>query len=127
MSSEVGPSVVRVSATWPGTVPDGRPFTEEFTEFSTHLVVTVSVMTPLSTLRHLDGVMPEGDHYRLKPAMTLRRVHGRSAQDSLSGSWRAMQGLITVGDLTAGSVSGGALLIGRIGRIRGRPCVVGRT
>lgn len=104
--------VVAVTATWSGAVVDGDAFIEEFTELATPLAVDIAVMAPLSKLRQLDGVMPDGVHYAigtrnlkaLDPAaaaalleaygarktsgsfLNVHHFHGRASQQALGGT-----------------------------------------
>lgn len=86
--------VVAVSATWSGALADGDAFIKEFTKLAAPLVVDIAVMTPLSKLRQLDDVMPDGVHYSigtrnikaLDPAAAVALLEAYGARES-SGSF----------------------------------------
>lgn len=63
--SEDGTPSVVVSPTWSGPASDGYAFIEDFIGLATPLTVDVSVMSPLTKLRQLDGMMPDGAHYAI--------------------------------------------------------------
>lgn len=60
-----GTPVVVVSPTWSGHIADGYALMEDFAELATALAVDVSVISPLSKLRQLDGMFPDGAHYAI--------------------------------------------------------------
>lgn len=60
-----GTPVVVVSPTWSGHIADGYALMEDFAGLATPLAVDVSVMSPLSKLRQLDGMFPDGAHYAI--------------------------------------------------------------
>lgn len=60
-----GTPVIVVSPTWSGPIPDGYEFMDEFAALATPLAVDVSVMSPLSKLRQLDGMFPDGAQYAI--------------------------------------------------------------
>lgn len=61
-----GTPVVAVAPTWSGPVPDGHAALEEFAALATPLSTEVTTMSPLSKLRQLDGMLPDGAHYAIR-------------------------------------------------------------
>lgn len=64
--NDAGAAVVMVSPTWSGPLADGYAFMEEFGALAGPLDSNVSVMSPLSALRQLDGMLPDGAQYALR-------------------------------------------------------------
>lgn len=60
-----GSPIIMVSPTWSGPVDDGHLIMEEFAALADPLTVDVSVMSPLSKLRQLDGMFPDGELYAI--------------------------------------------------------------
>lgn len=63
--NEDGSPVMAVSPTWSGPLAEGYAFMDEFAGLATPLVADVSTMSPLSKLRQLDGMFPDGAHYAI--------------------------------------------------------------
>lgn len=63
--SDEGAPAVMISPTWSGNIADGDVWIQAFGEFATPLTVDISVMSPLTKLRQLDGLLPDGARYAI--------------------------------------------------------------
>lgn len=61
-----GDPAIVVSPTWSGPIADGYSFMDEFAALAPPLATDVSVISPLTKLRRLDGMLPDGANYAIR-------------------------------------------------------------
>lgn len=63
--TDEGTPAVVISPTWSGNIADGEVWMQDFAELATPLAVDLSAMSPLTKLRQLNGLLPDGARYAI--------------------------------------------------------------